>query len=48
MNNKETKYTNNINYTMRSGNSGLRDHMIEHAMERFFGYMCKINHLDII
>ena len=47
-NNKEAKYPNNISYTERTNRPGLRDCMIEHAIERLFGYLCKINNLSII
>ena len=48
INNKNEKYPNNINYNLKTGKSGLRDSMIEHAMERLFGYICKKNNLNII
>lgn len=47
-NNRNTKYPNNINYCIRTDRSGLRDSMIEHALERLFGYMCKKLNLEII
>jgi len=47
-NNKDSKYPNNINYCMRTNRPGLRDCMIEHALERLFGYMCKRLSLEII
>jgi hypothetical protein len=47
-NNKDRKYPNNINYSIRTNTGGLRDCMTEHAMERVFGYICKKNNLDII
>jgi len=45
--NKDTKYPNNINYCIRTNRPGLRDCMIEHAVERLFGYMCKKLNLEI-
>jgi hypothetical protein len=47
-NNKDDRYPNNINYSIRTGKSGLRDCMIEHAIERLFGYICRKNNLEII
>ena len=47
-NNKDTKYPNNINYCIRTNRPGLRDCMVEHALERLFGYMCKKLNLEII
>jgi hypothetical protein len=47
-NNKEDRYPNNINYCIRTNKPGLRDYMIEHALERLFGYMCKKLNLEII
>ena len=47
-NNKDSKYPNNINYCIRTNRSGLRDCMVEHALERLFGYMCKKINLEII
>lgn len=48
INNKNNRYPNNINYSIKTGESGLRDSMVEHAMERVFGYICKKNNLEII
>jgi len=48
INNKKDRYPNNINYTYRTNNQGLRDCMLEHAIERLFGYICKKNNLDIV
>ena len=45
---KNNRYVNNLNYQLKTNNSGLRDYMLEHAMERFFGYIIKQNNLDII
>jgi hypothetical protein len=41
LNNKSSKYPNNLNYQIKTGKLGLRDCMIEHAFERLFGYICK-------
>jgi hypothetical protein len=48
INNKNDRYSNNINYTMITSKPGLRDCMLEHAIERLFGYICKKNILEII
>lgn len=48
INNANSRFCNNINYQKRTNKQGLRDCMIEHAFERFFGYMCKKNGLDIV
>lgn len=48
INDKNNKFPNNINYNLKTGKSGLRDSMIEHAMERLFGYICKRNNNNII
>ena len=48
INNKNDRYPNNINYSIKTGEPGLRDCMLEHAMERVFGYICKKNNLEII
>jgi hypothetical protein len=47
INNKQVRYPNNLAYQKRTNKPGLRDCMIEHAFERLFGYMCKIQHLNI-
>ena len=41
INNKSTRYSNNLNYQIKTGKPGLRDCMVEHAFERLFGYICK-------
>jgi hypothetical protein len=46
--NIKTKYPNNMSYSIKTNRPGLRDCMIEHAMERLFGYICKKNNLNII
>lgn len=46
--NIKTKYPNNMSYSIKTNKPGLRDCMIEHAMERLFGYICKKNNLNII
>lgn len=46
--NKNNKFPNNISYNLKTGKPGLRDCMIEHAMERLFGYICKKNNSLII
>jgi hypothetical protein len=42
------RYLNNLNYQIRTGNTGIRDYMIEHALERFFGYIVKKYNMEII
>ena len=39
--NKEKNYKNNLDLQSKTNCSGMRDFMIEHALERFFGYLCK-------
>jgi hypothetical protein len=46
--NKLNRHPNNISFNQKTGKSGLRDSMIEHAMERLLGYICKKNNLEII
>ena len=48
INNKFYKYSNNISYNVKTGKPGLRDSMMEHAVERLFGYICKKNNYEII
>jgi len=48
INNKFHKYPNNISYNIKTGKPGLRDSMIEHAIERLFGYICKKNDYELI
>ena len=48
VNNKGKRYPNNLSYCLATNKPGLRDSMIEHAIERLFGYMCKNCGLDII
>lgn len=45
---KKNKYANNINYSIRTNKPGLRDCMIEHSIERLFGYICKNKNLNIV
>jgi hypothetical protein len=47
-NNKSERYCNNLNYNNITNKPGLRDAMIEHAFERFIGYMCNKSGLRII
>ena len=37
--NKDTNYGNNLELQKKTQCSGMRDFMIEHALERFFGYL---------
>lgn len=46
--NKENRFPNNINLNLRTNKSGLRDCMIEHAMERLLGYICRKTNLEIV
>ena len=48
INNKFYKFSNNISYNVKTGKPGLRDSMMEHAVERLFGYICKKNNYEII
>ena len=48
INNKNERYPNNLSYCLATNKSGLRDSMIEHAIERLFGYICKNCGLDIV
>ena len=47
-NHKKRRHPNNLSYSFYTKKDGLRDCMIEHAMERLFGYMCKRGNLRII
>jgi hypothetical protein len=47
-NNKNNRFPNNIAYSIKTGKPGLRDYMIEHAVERLLGYLCKKNNLSLI
>jgi hypothetical protein len=46
--NIKIRYPNNMSYSLKTNKPGLRDCMIEHAMERLFGYICKKNNLNIV
>jgi hypothetical protein len=48
LNNKNNKFPNNLSLSYKKNKPGLRDSMIEHAIERLFGYICKKNILNII
>jgi len=39
--NKKTNYGNNLELQKKTNCSGMRDFMLEHALERFFGYLNK-------
>ena len=41
-------YKNNLDFQKKTACSGMRDFMIEHALERFFGYLCKKNDLTMV
>ena len=43
-----TNYGNNLIMQHKTNCLGMRDFMIEHSLERFFGYLCKYNNLNII
>lgn len=47
-NNDRNRFLNNLDYQLRTGNNGIRDYMIEHSLERFFGYIIKKHNLEII
>ena len=40
-NNKGKNFGNNLELQYKTGCQGMRDFMIEHALERFFGYLNK-------
>ena len=46
--NYPTNYGNNLIMQHKSKSLGMRDFMIEHSLERFLGYICKYNNLNII
>jgi hypothetical protein len=46
--NKHTHSPNNLHYSTVKKDRGLRDCMIEHAIERFFGYLCIKQNLKLI
>ena len=48
INNRTSRYPNNLNYQIKTGKQGLRDCMIEHAFERLFGYICKKKGYNIL
>ncbi len=41
-------YLNNLHFQKETGEHGIRDFMVEHAFERFFGYLCKKNNYLIV
>jgi hypothetical protein len=48
INNKSSRYSNNLNYQIKTGKPGLRDCMVEHAFERLFGYICRKEGYNIL
>ena len=46
--NSKKNYKNNLDFQKKTACSGMRDFMIEHALERFFGYLCKKNDLTMV
>jgi hypothetical protein len=46
--NKHIHSPNNLHYTSVKKEKGLRDCMLEHAIERFFGYLCIKQNLKLI
>jgi hypothetical protein len=46
--NYPTNYGNNLIMQHKTKCLGMRDFMIEHSLERFLGYICKNNNLNII
>ena len=46
--NKSTNYGNNLELQKKTQCSGMRDFMIEHALERFFGYLNKIKKYSMV
>jgi hypothetical protein len=47
-NSNPDNYKNSLNYYIRTKDLKYRDYMIEHAYERFFGYIIKKNNLLIV
>ena len=45
--NSKKNYRNNLEFQKKTSCSGMRDFMIEHALERFFGYLCKKNNYNM-
>jgi len=46
--NPNDRYLSNLNFQYKTNQSNLRDCMIEHAFERFFGYICLKEGYEII
>ena len=46
--NYPTNFGNNLIMQNKTKCLGMRDFMIEHSLERFLGYICKYNNLNII
>lgn len=46
--NLEKNFKNNLDFQKKTNCSGMRDFMIEHALERFFGYLCKKYNYNMI
>lgn len=46
--NPNDRYLSNLNFQFKTNQSNLRDCMIEHGLERFFGYMCIKEGLEIV
>ena len=41
-------YGNNLSMQCKTNCSGMRDYMLEHALERFFGYLAKYQDYQIV
>ena len=46
--NPNDRYLSNLNFQFKTNQSNLRDCMIEHALERFFGYICLKEGFEIV
>jgi hypothetical protein len=46
--NPDDRYLSNLNFQFKRNQSNFRDYMIEHAFERFFGYICIKEGFEII
>ena len=46
--NKKKNYGNNLELQIKTKCSGMRDFMLEHALERFFGYLNKYKNYSML
>ena len=47
INDTKNRYANNLDYQSKTNKLGLRDNMVEHSLERLFGYICKKSNYSI-